>query len=105
MASSCLGYLIGLALGSILVTTAVDEFFELGERELPFRLFLVLWSPALVGGLIGGLYNEIMHGSPLFIALLKIAAALSGSSVCTFLWLFIIQAVDSHVARRLPLEQ
>jgi hypothetical protein len=57
----------------ILVTTAVDEFFELGERELPFRLFLVLWSPALVGGLVGGLYNEIMHGSPLFIALLKIA--------------------------------
>jgi hypothetical protein len=42
--------MIGLALGSVAVTTVVDEFFELGERELPFRLFLVLWMPALVGG-------------------------------------------------------
>lgn len=97
--------MIGLALGSVAVTTLVDEFFELGERELPFRLFLVLWMPALVGALIGGMYNEIMHGSPLFIALLKIGAAISGCSVCTFVWLFLIQAVDGHIARNAPLER
>lgn len=99
LASSCLGYVIGLALGSGLVTLT-DEFEQLDEAELPFRLFLVLWSPAMCGGLVGGLYHEILYGSPLFVAVLKIVLACAGCSVATFLLLFLTQAVDARVARR-----
>lgn len=91
--------MIGLALGSLLVTLT-DEFQQLDESELPFRLFVVLWSPALCGGLVGGLYHEILYGSPLFIAVLNIILSCAGCSVATFLLLFVTQAVDARVARR-----
>ncbi len=99
LASSCLGYVIGLALGSgaVLLT---DDFEEVGERELPLRLFAVLWSPALVGGFVGGLYNEILYHAGLGIALLKISLALAGCSVAMFVLLFVTQLVDHRVARR-----
>jgi hypothetical protein len=99
LASSCLGYMIGLAIGSGTVLL-IDEFEELGDRELPLRLFAVLWVPALFGGFVGGLYNEILYHAGLNIALLKILLALSACSVVTFLLLFVVQFVDTKFARR-----
>eukprot|EP01108_Squamamoeba_japonica_P006783 TRINITY_DN5558_c0_g1_i1.p1 TRINITY_DN5558_c0_g1~~TRINITY_DN5558_c0_g1_i1.p1 ORF type:complete len:177 (-),score=41.51 TRINITY_DN5558_c0_g1_i1:13-543(-) len=101
--SACLGYMCGLACGCA-VTTLRDDVRSMPDgEELTMRQFAVLWLPALLGGVVGGMYNELMHGAPFFIATLKIVMSIAACTTATFALLFLVQLLDARHENRLKL--
>ena len=112
--SAGLGYIAGLAIGCVGMLIR-DEFDVNGSEEVSLRLFISMYAPgetscnllfvvayalaAVIGCVIGGLYNELMHGAPWPVAILKIIAALALGSTATFALIGVINAIDASFER------
>jgi hypothetical protein len=71
IAANCgLAYMFSLGVFSF-ISQHRDDYVALGSNEPNLRIFLGAWLPALVGGVLGAFYNELVYGAWISHGLLK----------------------------------